>query len=167
MNTAVSINEGVPAHLEACVAAVRDSELGRTYYQQDEARLAGIIREGLVKGEIRVASIAEDPCLGFIWFTGNGMFYRFPYIRLLAVKSVRRSNGVGSLLLGYVENLLRQRQAGKLFLTVAEFNRRAKRLYERLGYQDVALVPDLFHSGYAEHVMMKPIMTSILSDVQL
>lgn len=154
MSKRVSINEGVPAHLEACLAAVRDSELGRTYFR-DETRLIGFIREGLVKGEIRVASTADDPCVGFIWFTGNGMFYRFPYIRLLAVNAAHRSDGVGSLLLGYVEGLLRQRENGKVFLTVAEFNGQAKRLYERLGYREVALVPDLFHPGYAEHVMMK------------
>ncbi len=152
--TTVTIQEGVPANLDACLAAVRDSDLGRNYFQ-DESRLVGIIREGLIKGEIRIAATATDSCSGFIWFAGNGMFCRFPYIRLIAVKSGSRSAGIGSQLLDYVEVLLRQRQAGKVFLTVAEFNDQAKRLYERRGYTEVARIPDLFHAGYAEHVMMK------------
>lgn len=90
-----------------------------------------------------------------IWFSGNGMFYRFPYIRLIAVKSGNRSVGIGSQLLYYVEELLRQRQAGKVFLTVAEFNGQAKRLYERLGYQEVGRIPGLFHAGHSEQLLMK------------
>ncbi|ACM20855.1 N-acetyltransferase, GNAT family [Geotalea daltonii FRC-32] len=165
----VSINEGVSAHLDACLAMVRDSDLGRNYFQ-DEGRLTGIIREGLLKGEIRIACTAENPCAGFIWFTGAGMFYGFPYIRLLAVNPACRSDGIGSFLLQYVEDLLRQRQARKVFLTVAEFNLRAKRLYERLGYGEVALISDLYIAGYAEHVMMKqldevPRPTDLLSEI--
>lgn len=89
-----------------------------------------------VKGEIRIAATGDDPCNGFI-------------------KSGNRSAGIGSQLLYYVEELLRQRQAGKVFLTVAEFNGQAKRLYERLGYQEVGRIPGLFHAGHNEQLLMK------------
>lgn len=149
-----AIREGNLRHLETCCEAVRDSELGRAYFQ-DEIRLQSLIQDGLVRGEIRVALAPDGEDLGFIWFSAVGMFYRFPYVRLIAVRSGARSVGVGTLLLSHVEELFRERRSGKVFLTVAEFNDRARRLYERLGYSQLALIPDLFFPGYAEHLMVK------------
>lgn len=157
MPGSVTVHEGVLQHLAPCCEAVRDSDLGRTYFADGGQRLENLIREGLAKGEIRVALAADGACHGFIWFSGSGMFYRYPYIRLLAVSSSSRSSGVGSLLLAYAEELFRARQQHKVFLTVADFNLRAKQLYEQLGYREIALVPDLFLAGHAEYVMMKQI----------
>jgi ribosomal protein S18 acetylase RimI-like enzyme len=150
----VTVQEGVLSHLDACFVAVRDSDLGNTYFTE-EANLLNFLRDGLVKGEIRVALAEDGECLGFIWFSGSGMFYRFPYIRLIGVSRSSRSSGVGTLLLNYAEDLFRERKLERSFLTVGDFNHRARLLYERLGYAEIAVIPDLFYPGHAEHVMMK------------
>ncbi len=148
-----------PEHLEDCCEALRDSDLGRTYFTQEE-KLYNLIQEGIDKQEIRVALDQEGRCLGFIWFTFGAAFYRFPYVRIFAVKNDYRSQGAGGFLMDCFEELSRQRQAGKVFLTVAEFNLRAKKFYEDRDYVEAARIPDLFHDGHAEFVMMKTLERS-------
>ncbi|MBQ7782815.1 MAG: hypothetical protein IJ368_02495 [Oscillospiraceae bacterium] len=43
----------------------------------------------------------------------------------------------------------------KYFLTVDDFNVNAKKIYERLGYQCVGLLPDFYKKGIDCYVMMK------------
>lgn len=41
---------------------------------------------------------------------------------------------------------------------VADFNQRAKKLYESLNYKEVGLLPDFVIDGVDEYLMMKRIM---------
>ena len=43
----------------------------------------------------------------------------------------------------------------KCFLTVDDFNVRAKKLYEDLGYQCVGTLPDFYKAGITSYIMMK------------
>lgn len=143
-----------PEDYDDCCEALRDSLLGRTYFTNEE-RLQSLIGEGLEKREIRVALDQEGRFMGFIYFTFGGAFYGFPYVRVFAVKRTFRSQGVGSFLLDQFEAQSRSCSAPKVFLTVGDFNLRAKKLYESRGYLEVAKIQDLFHPGYTEHLMMK------------
>jgi ribosomal protein S18 acetylase RimI-like enzyme len=51
--------------------------------------------------------------------------------------------------------LRRNEDASSNFLVVADFNPDAKRLYERLGYQQVGVLPGLYKEGVTEYLMMK------------
>ena len=54
----------------------------------------------------------------------------------------------------FVENLVFA-NADKLFLVVAQFNPQARRFYEKAGYQQVGIIPDLYRKGITEYLMMK------------
>jgi ribosomal protein S18 acetylase RimI-like enzyme len=43
----------------------------------------------------------------------------------------------------------------KVFLVVADFNPRAKQLYQRIGYKEVGKIPNLYKNGITEYLMMK------------
>jgi ribosomal protein S18 acetylase RimI-like enzyme len=126
----ISIVQGNEGHLEDCVAALVDSELARVYYPTKESGEA-LLKEGIEKQD-----------------------YKFPYVRQIAVRQEYRGQGIGKKLLAFVEGIA-FKDWPKLFLTVTDFNSRAKRLYEKLGYKEVGLVEGLFKDGVAEYIMVK------------
>ena len=149
----VSIVRGDHGHLEDCVKALVHSELAKVYYPTKESA-ESLLKEGIEKQEIYVALDERFECVGYIWFALSKMFYKFPYIRQIAVRKELRRQGIGKKLLSFIEEIA-FKDWSKLFLTVSDFNRRAKKLYQEIGFEEVGLVPDLFKDGVAEHVMVK------------
>ncbi|MHC4155865.1 MAG: GNAT family N-acetyltransferase [Planctomycetota bacterium] len=149
----ISIVQGNEGHVEDCVQALVDSELARVYYPTRESAEA-LLKEGIEKLEMYVAVNEHSGCVGYIWFAPSKMFYKFPYVRQIAVRQEYRGQGIGKKLLSFAEEAV-FKDSPRLFLTVTDFNSRAKRLYEKLGYKEVGLVEDLFKDGVAEYVMVK------------
>lgn len=150
----ITITKGSINHLSDCMQAVLDSLLGEYYFKSAEEHLSEILMQGLANKEIFIAQNEEGQCIGFIWFTLDGAFYEFPYLHLIAVKKEFRGQGVGKkLLLFYEENGFKKKS--KVFLTVADFNWRAKKLYTALGYVEIGIIPDFLKEGISEYIMMK------------
>lgn len=139
-------------HLNDCAIALQKSELGRVYFPQ-ENKVIQAISEGISKQEILVALDNKGLCLGFIWFIRNGAFHGFPYLHIIAIKEEFRNLGIGKELLNYFEKVVAQ--SSKVFLVVADFNPKAKQLYEKCGYLEVGVIPNLYKSGVTEFLMMK------------
>ena len=140
-------------HLVACTEALIHSDIGAAYFPT--AREAEtFLQQGLAKEEIFVAIDEHGNCVGYIWFTLEGAFYRFPYLLNIAVKKDLRGRGIGKKLLALFEKK-GFAKASKLFLLVSDFNAGAKRLYQAIGYKEVGVIPDLIKAGVAEHIMMK------------
>lgn len=149
----VSIVRGDRGHLEDCVEALVHSELAKVYYPTKESAEA-LLKEGIEKQEIYAALDERSECVGYIWFALSKMFYKFPYVRQIAIRKEFRGQGIGKKLLSFVEEIA-FKDWPKLFLTVSDFNKRAKKLYQEIGFEEVGFVPDLFRDGVAEHVMVK------------
>lgn len=139
-------------HLNDCVLALENSELARVYFSE-ENKAKNAIAEGISKDEILVALDNKGICLGFIWFIANGTFHGFPYLHIIAIKEEHRNLGLGNELLNYFETKIAQ--SSKVFLVVADFNPKAKKLYERCGYVEVGAIPNLYKNGVTEFLMMK------------
>ena len=139
-------------HLEDCTAALLNSKLGHEYFSADRARAA--LTDGITRGEVVVAVVETGECLGFVWVVPAGAFHSFPYVHIIAVKETVRGLGIGTQLLGFVEETVFA-TSSKVFLVVADFNPDAKRLYERLGYRQVGQIPGLYKAGVTEYLMMK------------
>lgn len=144
-------------YLEDCNIALINSKLGRIYFA-DENKAREAILEGITKEEIVVALNNEGNCLGFLWYIINGAFHSFPYLHIIAVKDEFRNQGIGNKLLVYFEKVI-SKDKSKVFLVVADFNPKAKRLYENIGYKEVGIIPNLYKSGVTEYLMMKNIKT--------
>lgn len=140
-------------HLNECKIALQKSELGKVYFPEEE-KVIKTINEGISKGEIFVAVNKECECLGFIWAISKGAFHSFPYLHIIAVKEEYRSQGIGKKLLHYFEDTF-SNMSTKLFLVVADFNPKAKKLYQSIGYKEVGIIPNLYKSGVSESLMMK------------
>jgi len=144
---------GTVEHLSDCIEALRNSELGEVYYHpEDELRVG--FTEGFSKGEIFVALDEGNNCLGYIWIALSGAFYGFPYCRNIAIKKNWRGRGIGSALLRYYEKVGFE-NSNRLFILVSDFNHDAPKLYERLGYEHVGVIPNLFKMGVSENILVK------------
>ncbi len=149
----IAIVKGGFEHLGDCVEAVVDSEMGRVYYPKAEIA-EEVLSDGFAKQEIYVALNTDSECVGFVWFARDKMFYKLPYVRTIAVRKKFRGRGIGKKLLSFIETVA-FKDYSKLFLTYSDFNEQAGKLYEKIGYKEICIIPDLFKEGVAEHIMMK------------
>jgi ribosomal protein S18 acetylase RimI-like enzyme len=142
-------------HLLDCKIALLKSELGRVYFPSEDNAVKSL-NKGISNGEVFAAVNNEGECLGFVWYILEGAFHRYPYLHIIAVKEEYRGLGIGRKLLEFVEDMT-SNDYSKLFLVVADFNPRAKKLYQSIGYKEVGVIPGLYKEGVTEHLMMKEI----------
>ncbi len=145
-------------YLADCSAAVLNSDLGKIYFK-DKKRAVQAITNGILSGEIFVAVNNDLECLGFVWLDSAGMFSRFPYLHMVAVREEFRGIGIGKILVRFFEDTVSEENT-KAFLVVADFNPRAKALYKSLGYKEVGSIPGLYKEGVTETLMMKELKAS-------
>jgi ribosomal protein S18 acetylase RimI-like enzyme len=127
--------------------------LGRIYFPEEEKAWTALL-EGLKKQELSVVFNDNNEFIGFYWLISQGAFHSFPYLHIIAVKEEYRGRGLGKEILQYIEAQVFAEHS-KLFLVVADFNPRAKKLYEKLGYKEAGVIPDLYKAGVTEYLMMK------------
>ncbi len=149
----ITIVKGSKKYIKDCEGALLQSELGRRYFSAEGSVLRAL-EEGFEKKEIFVALNENQQCVGFLWYILNGVFHSFPYLHIIAVKKECRCEGVGAKLMDFFEENC-FKDSSKAFLVVADFNPKAKKLYERLGYTQVGTLPNLYREGITEYLMMK------------
>jgi ribosomal protein S18 acetylase RimI-like enzyme len=76
------------------------------------------------------------------------------YLKSVAVREEWRSRGLGRHLIAFAEDRIFT-EAANVFLLVSSFNRRARRLYERLGYEFVGELTDYWLPGHSELLLRK------------
>jgi len=152
-NLEIRIKPGTIEYVSECKEAFKNSELGNAYYTTDEL-MTTRFSEGISNKEIFIALNENDQFLGYIMIVMNGAFGNFPYCRSIAVKKEFRGRGIGTYLLRYFETI-GFANSNRLFILVSDFNLDAKKLYERLGYTAVGIVPNLFKDGITENILIK------------
>lgn len=148
----LKIVKGEKEHLKECCEILIDSEIGRVYFA--EKNLTKIINNALENGEIYAAVDDNNKCLGFIWYSLDGAFQKFPYLHVIIVEKNFREKGLGKALIKYFEEVVCKKYE-KVFLMVGDFNFRAKKLYEELGYIEIGIIPGFYKEGINEYLMMK------------
>ncbi len=101
--------------------------------------------------EVHVAHVGGAPG-GFVILDLVGALVG--YVRVLCVAPEMRGRGLGTRLLTFAERRIFS-QWPNVFLCVSSFNRDARRLYERLGYETVGVLGDYIVSGHDEILLRK------------
>jgi ribosomal protein S18 acetylase RimI-like enzyme len=99
-----------------------------------------------------VGKIGRERC-GFLILDPRGVAGA-PYLKSLAVSEAFRDAGIGTAFVRFAEDHFRP-HSRHLFLCVSSFNDGARRLYERLGYEQVGVLKDLALEGASEALMYK------------
>ncbi len=141
-------------YIDSCVEILQKSDLGKAYFS-DYRKAADMLTYAVGQKNVYVALNENRKCMGFIYYMTNGVFGSYPYLHIIAVKEEYRSCGIGKQLIKYFEDNASDSSSTKYFLTVDDFNPRAKKLYENLGYKCVGELPDFYKKGINCYLMMK------------
>jgi ribosomal-protein-alanine N-acetyltransferase len=99
-------------------------------------------------------AVARGPgrSLGFVVWTQKGLLNG--YIRTVAVEPEFHSQGIGRALVDFAEQKIAV-QSPNVFICVSSFNQRAYQLYQRLGFERVAVLEKLLISEADEWLLRK------------
>lgn len=106
-------------------------------------------------------SFEDAQLTGFLVIDLNGPFRG--YIQSVCAIPSKRGSGLGSRLIGFAEERI-FRVSPNAFICVSDFNLRAKKLYQRLGYEMIGELKEFIIPGHSEILMRKtigPLMTFI------
>ena len=123
--------------------------LRRTY---DDAM--NILNDPAKEVYLAVIEGEEIEIIGFVIIQLSGAFVG--YIQTVGVMPGWRNRGVGSRLLKFAEERIFG-QTPNVFICVSSFNKRAQRLYKRLGYEVVGELKDYIVAGHSEILLRKTI----------
>lgn len=120
--------------------AISEDALARFFTGGDEGtRHYAIVADGVAAGVV---------CTRFPWLKG-------PYIELLAVLPGHQEHGLGTKALSFVDTEATRAGARNVWVCASQFNNAARRFYERRGFVEVGIVPDLVTDGFAEVLLRK------------
>jgi ribosomal protein S18 acetylase RimI-like enzyme len=148
----IKIEKGTIDNLNDCVEALINSELGRRYFEKEGSAQKAI--EEAVDSHSFYVAMADTQCAGFFYFLPKGAFHSFPYLHIIAVKKEFRDKGIGRMMMDFFEKIAFEIN-DRIFLVVADYNPKAKRFYEGIGYKQVGIIPSLYREGIDESLMMK------------
>lgn len=138
-----------PGDIALCTEWMAHSEPWQTLGFESVRCERALRREGLEKW---LAVSEEGLVVGFALLNFSGAFVG--YLQTLCVAPEYRGCGVGSALLGFVEEQVFARHAN-FFLCVSDFNDGAQRLYARHGFVEVGRLDDYLVPGHAELLLRK------------
>ena len=94
----------------------------------------------------------NNEIVGFIILIMHGALVG--YIQTAGVKPEWRNKGVGTKLLKFAEKRIFS-QSSNVFMCVSSFNKKAQRLYKRLGYEVIGELKDYIVPGHSEILLRK------------
>lgn len=80
---------------------------------------------------------------------------RGPYVQFLGLLPRFQKRGLGVAFLGWVEREAMACGQRHVWIMVSEFNDGARKFYARLGYEEIAAVPDVVQDGISEILLRK------------
>jgi ribosomal protein S18 acetylase RimI-like enzyme len=148
MTANVAIRAMAAEEIELCAGFMSSSEpwltLGRT--RNDALRLlADETRE-------RYVALNGETLAGFIVLNMNGSLVG--YIQTVCVAPERRGESIGTALVAFAEERI-FRDHPNVFMCVSSFNIEARKLYARLGYQEIGEIKDFLVPGHSEFLLRK------------
>lgn len=136
------------AEAQWCARLMSSSEpwltLGRSYADSLE-RMRNPDKERYVA---RLGSVLA----GFLVLNMRGAFVG--YIQTICVSPEFRGRGIGTRLVEFAEKRILP-ESPNVFICVSSFNFEARKLYERLGYKMVGVLPDYVVAGHSELMLRK------------
>jgi ribosomal protein S18 acetylase RimI-like enzyme len=134
--------------MEACAAIMASSEPWRTLGRDYETSLRLITDS---TREVYVAIIDREVA-GFLILCLTGAFVG--YLQTVAVAASWRGCGIGQALIAFAERRI-FREYPNVFMCVSSFNHGARRLYQRLGYDEIGELKNYLVRGHSEILLRK------------
>ncbi len=147
------ITPGKSSEFDEITECLMNSKLFDAYFS-DRSHREAFVSEALTRNELYVCKDENGKILGMMRIDLNGMLSRFPLLRLISVNYQYRDEGIGKKMLEYYEKIGFE-GSNKIFLCVSDFNKKARKLYKRMGYGQVGKIRNLYKDNIDEYIMMK------------
>lgn len=142
--------------LEEVIELLNSTEIGELYFGNNIEKIGFAVRREHEKNCILIARNENNSIIGTLIHDINGTFGKYPYIHMLAVSPAFQNQGIGTSMLELYEKE-HLKTGDKIFLLVAECNKGAKRLYERMGYKELGGIDGFYKKDQIEILMIKSI----------
>lgn len=142
------------ADIEEVVALLNSTELGEKYFGNDVEKIRKVVKSEQSKDRVSILRNEENILVGTLVHHDLGAFGNYPYIHMIAVSPAYQNHGIGKQMLLWYENE-KLTEGEKMFLLVAEWNTRAKKLYESIGYIEIGRIDGFYTKNQVEILMMK------------
>jgi len=86
-------------------------------------------------------------CVRYPWLLG-------PYLELMAILPNHQRRGIGREIISWLETQIAERN---IWTVVSSFNHTARHFYQKSGFLEIAILPDLIKPGFAEILLRKQV----------
>ena len=132
-----------------------NSQLYNHYFKKTDL-LDKWISNSIRKGEGYVAVNRSGEAVGWISITASDVLTDgLPNAQLLAVKDTQRGRGIGQMLLAFYIGVMKQLGFEECSIIVSDWNPRARKLYDSLGFKLRKSFDDPAVGGFVDHMLVK------------
>ena len=151
----IEIQKADPAKKEEYKRIFENSQLYNRYFKKTDL-LDQWLSCSLKKGEAYVAVNRSGEAVGWISIRlSDEMVDGLPNAQLLAVKDTQRGRGIGQMLLGFYIEVMKQVGFKECAIVVSDWNPRARKLYDSLGFKLRKSFDDPAVGGFMDHMLVR------------
>ena len=132
-----------------------NSQLYNHYFKKTDL-LDQWLTASIKRGEGYVAVNRSGEAVGWITIKASDpMVDGLPNAQLLAVKDTQRGKGIGQMLLAFYTGVMAQLGFEECAVVVADWNPRARKLYDSIGFKLRKSFDDPAVGGFVDHMLVK------------
>ena len=151
----IEIQKADPAKKEEYKRIFENSQLYNHYFKKTDL-LDQWLSNSLKKGEAYVAVNRSGEAVGWISIRlSDEMVDGLPNVQLLAVKDTQRGRGIGQMLLNFYIEVMKQVGFKECAIVVSDWNPRARKLYDSLGFKLRKSFDDPAVGGVMDHMLVR------------
>lgn len=155
MANMIEIEKADPAKKEEYKRIFENSPLYNHYFKKTDL-LDQWLSNTLKKGEGYVAVNRSGEAVGWLSMTASDSITDgLPHAQLLAVKDTQRGRGIGQMLLAFYVGVMSQLGFKECAIIVSDWNPRARKLYDSLGFKLRKSFDDPVVGGFIDHMLVK------------
>ena len=155
MANMIEIEKADPAKIEEYKRIFENSPLYNHYFKRTDL-LDKVLSDALKKGEAYVAIDRNGEAVGYMSMkasdpTVDGL----PCMTLLGVKDTKRGRGIGQMLIAFYIGVMSGLGFKECALIVNDWNPRARKLYDSLGFKLRRSFEDVVIGGWMNHILVR------------
>ena len=155
MANMIEIVKADPAKKEDYKRIFDNSALYNHYFKKTDL-LDKALTDALKAGRAYVAVDRKGEAVGYMSMSpSDAMVDGLPCLTLLGVKDTQRGRGIGQMLLAFYVGVMSQLGFKECALVVNDWNPRARKLYDSLGFKLRRSYEDKIIGGWMNHILVK------------
>lgn len=152
----ISIQKAEAGKIEEYRRIFLNSALYDHYFRPDPSYLDDTLRAAIEAGQGYVATDRNGEALGWATImTSHDTVDGLPELFLLGVRDTARGRGIGQLLIEFYEGVIKGLGYPEAAIVVNDWNPRARKLYDSMGYKLRKSIEDPYIGGFTDHILVK------------